>query len=413
MISYKQAIKKLKKFDLSTNSETILSKDSLYRICSKNIYSKFNYPASDNTAFDGFAINSNETKNATKFNKIKFKILKTIAAGDNPKIKKISKKSCIEVMTGAVINKPFDTIIPYEKSEVTRIKNNNYLIINEKVKKFNNLRFAGSDYKKGQIVLKKGDIIKPPDILVLKTLGIKHIKVRKKLKIIFFATGNEIVNKENIPNWKVRNSNGYYIKSFSKILPLNIIEKSILRDNDEKKFLKEINKNIKNKIDIIITIGAVSAGKHDYVPRIIKKFKGKGFFKGAKIRPGKPILFSKLNSNTAFFGLPGNPVSTAACFRFFVLPFIFRSIGYLGNYPIKAKLRNKFLKKKEFTRFIKGKITVSNKGNLEFEVFKGQESFRLKPLSKSNAWGQFNSGQARFKKGDLIDCHTTFGINFL
>ncbi len=413
MISYKQAINKLKKFHLSKKSEIIYSKNSLYRICSENIYSRSNYPASNNTALDGFAINSLETNNANKNKIIKLKILKTVAAGDNPKIKKISKNSCIEVMTGAIINKPFNTIIPYEKSRVIRIKNNNYLIINKKINKFNNLRFAGSDYKRGQLVLKKGDLIKPSDILVLKTLGINNIKVRKKLKIVFFATGNEITNKEKIPNWKVRNSNGSYIKSFSKILPLEIIEKSILRDNDEKKFLNELYKNIKKKTDIIITIGAVSTGKYDYVPRIISKFKGKGFFKGVKIRPGKPILFSKLNPNTAFFGLPGNPVSTAACFRFFVLPFIFKSIGYSNNFPFKAKLKNKFEKKKEFTRFVKGKITVSNIGNLEFEVFKGQESFRLKPLSKSNVWGQFNSGQVRFKKGDVIDCYTTFGINFL
>ncbi len=413
MISYKTAINKLKKFHLSTKSETILSRDSLYRICSENIYSKSNYPNSDNTALDGFAINSFETKYASNANKIKLKILKTVAAGDNPKIKKITKRTCIEVMTGAVIKKPFNTIIPYEKSKVMRIKNFNYLVVNKKINKFNNFRFAGSDYKRGQVVIKKGHIIKPSDILILKTLGIKNIKVKKKLNIIIFATGNEITNQEKIPNWKVRNSNGSYIKSFSKILPLKIIEKSILRDNDEKKFLNEVYKNIKSKTDIIITIGAVSAGKYDYVPRIINKFKGKGFFKGVKIRPGKPILFSKLKSNTAFFGLPGNPVSTAACFRFFVLPYVFRSIGYLGNSPIKAKLKNKFEKKKEFTRFAKGKITVSNRGNLEFEVLKGQESFRLKPLSKSNAWGQFNSGQVRFKKGVLIDCYTTFGINFL
>ena len=413
MISYKTAINKLKKFHLSTKSETILSRDSLYRICSENIYSKSNYPNSDNTALDGFAINSFETKYASNANKIKLKILKTVAAGDNPKIKKITKRTCIEVMTGAVIKKPFNTIIPYEKSKVIRIKNFNYLVVNKKINKFNNFRFAGSDYKRGQVVIKKGHIIKPSDILILKTLGIKNIKVKKKLNIIIFATGNEISNQEKITNWKVRNSNGSYIKSFSKILPLKIIEKSILRDNDEKKFLNEVYKNIKSKTDIIITIGAVSAGKYDYVPRIINKFKGKGSFKGVKIRPGKPILFSKLKSNTAFFGLPGNPVSTAACFRFFVLPYVFRSIGYLGNSPIKAKLKNKFEKKKEFTRFAKGKITVSNRGNLEFEVLKGQESFRLKPLSKSNAWGQFNSGQVRFKKGALIDCYTTFGINFL
>ena len=78
-------------------------------------------------------------------------------------------------MTGAIIKKPFDTIIPYEKSRVIKIKKNSYLIISKKIKKFNNLRFSGSDYKKGQVVLKKGDLIKPSDILALKTLGSKKL----------------------------------------------------------------------------------------------------------------------------------------------------------------------------------------------------------------------------------------------
>ena len=412
MISYKEALNKLSRSKLSIKSETILSKNSLNRICSENVYSRFNYPAADNTALDGFAINSNETNKANKNNKIKLKILKTLVAGDNPNTKKISKLSCIEVMTGAIIKKPFNTIIPYEKSKLITKNKIKYLLIDRKIHKFNNLRFIGSDYKKGQLVLNKGDIIKASDILVLKTLGIKSIKVKKKLKIVLFATGNEITNNQIIPYWKVRNSNGSYIKVFSKILPLDIKEKGILRDNDEKKFLKELNKNIKHKVDIVITIGAVSAGKHDYVPKIINKFKGGGYFKGAKIRPGKPILFSKIQSGTAFFGLPGNPVSTVACFRFFVLPFIFNSLGYCGDVPIKAKLKNKFKKKKDFTRFIKGKLVISKKGQSEFKVFKGQESFKIKPLAKSNVWGQFNNGYSTFKKGDLINCHTTFGVNF-
>ena len=153
MISYKEAIRKLYKANLSIKSEKILSEESLYRICSENIYSKINYPSANNTAFDGFAISSNETKKANKNKEIKLKILKTIAAGDNPNIKKIPKYSCVEVMTGAIIKKPFDTIIPYEKSKVIKIKKNSYLIVSKKIKKFNNLRFSGSDYKKGQIVL--------------------------------------------------------------------------------------------------------------------------------------------------------------------------------------------------------------------------------------------------------------------
>ncbi len=412
MISYKEALTRLSRSKLSIKSERILSKDSLNRICSENVYSRFNYPAADNTALDGFAINSSEINKSSKSKIIKLKVLKTLAAGDNPNTKKISKFSCIEVMTGAIIKKPFNTIIPYEESKVIKKNKIKYLLIDRKIKKFNNLRFTGSDFKKGQLVLKKGDFIKASHILILKTLGIKNIKVKKKLKIVFFATGNEITNNQIIPDWKVRNSNGSYIKAFSKILPLDIKEKTILRDNDKKRFLKELNKNIKRKVDVVITIGAISKGKYDYVPQIIKKFNGQGYFRGVKIRPGKPILFSKIKSKTAFFGLPGNPVSTAACFRFFVLPFIFNSFEYLADVPIKAKLKNRFEKKKNFTRFIKGKLVVSKNGYAEFQVFKGQESYKIKPLAKSNVWGQFNNNKEVFKKGDLINCHTTFGINF-
>ena len=413
MISYNKALKILYKSRLKIKSEKISLKNALYRICSENIYSKLNYPITNNTALDGFALNSKETINANKKKKIKFKILKTFAAGDNPNIKKIKKYSCIEVMTGTIINKPFDTIIPYEQANIIIQNKEKYLSIDKRIKKFNHIRFEGSDFRRGQIILKKGDLIKSSDILVLKTLGISKIKVKKRVKVIFFPTGNEITNNKKISPWQVRNSNGKYIETFSKILPIDIIEKNILRDNDEQKFNKELKKSIKNKIDLIITIGGVSAGKYDFVPNIINKYKSRFHFKNSKIRPGKPILFSKLNINTAFFGLPGNPVSTAACFRFFVLPYIFKSLKYLGAESVKAKLMNGFNKNKNFTRFIKGELKVSKKGSLEFRILKGQESYKIKPLAASNAWGELKDGKSTFKKGDIIDCHTTFGVNFL
>ena len=100
-----------------------------------------------------------------------------------------------------------------------------------------------------------------------------------------------------------------------------------MRDNDLIKFKKEIKINLKSNTDLIITSGAVSAGKFDFVPKIINSFKLKYYFKGAYIRPGKPIMFAKFKKNKAFFGLPGNPISSAACFRFFVLPFLYFSTG--------------------------------------------------------------------------------------
>ena len=155
MNSYKAAISKLNNNSLKIGSEIVSIKDALNRISSKEVIAKSDYPADDNTAFDGFAVNSKETKNTFQ----KFKILKTIAAGDNPYIKKVPKLSCIEVMTGAIIKKPFDTIIPIEDIEFFPSKQNaKYIIINKKIKKSEFIRPKGSDYKKGNKIIKKGDI---------------------------------------------------------------------------------------------------------------------------------------------------------------------------------------------------------------------------------------------------------------
>tara|TARA_B100000482_G_C12594775_1_gene292902 strand:- start:539 stop:1777 length:1239 start_codon:yes stop_codon:yes gene_type:complete len=412
MIQYKKALLKLKKNKIKIKSELISAENSLNRISALDINSPNNYPAANNTAFDGFAINSKETNKINNKNTIKFRIIKTLAAGDNPKIKKIYKFSTIEVTTGAIIRKPFDTVIPIEQIKFfpnsTKPK---YIIINKKIKKNNFIRFLGSDFKKGERIIKKGEIVNSQHILAFKTLGVRKILVKKKPKIIFYSTGNEISNKTKVPYWKVRNSNNYYLKSFLKNLPFNFIEKKILRDNDSIKFKNEIKVNLKSNTDIIITSGAVSAGKFDFIPKIIKNFKLKYFFKGVYIRPGKPIMFAKFKKNKVFFGLPGNPISSAACFRFFVLPFLYLSTGVVENKPIKSKIKNQLIKKKNFTRFIKGKLSFSKKGIAEFEVYKGQESFRIKPFTNSNAWGLFPSGKDKFKKGDFIECYTPTGIN--
>ena len=408
MNSYKAAISKLNNNSLKIGSEIVSIKDALNRISSKEVIAKSDYPADDNTAFDGFAVNSKETKNTFQ----KFKILKTIAAGDNPYIKKVPKLSCIEVMTGAIIKKPFDTIIPIEDIEFFPSKQNaKYIIINKKIKKSEFIRPKGSDYKKGNKIIRKGELINPAHILSLKTLGIDKVLVKKKVNIVFYPSGNELSDKKNIPSWKIRNSNTIYLNSLIKSLPVNFTVQKILRDKDQKLFKKQISKELKSKTDILITSGAVSKGKFDFIPSVINQFKLKNHFKGVAIRPGKPIMFAKFNNNKCFFGLPGNPISSVACFRFFVIPLLFKSLGLKAEKPIFAKLKNKFSKKKKFTRFVKGKLTFDKKGFVEFEVFEGQESYKIEPFVKSNAWGVFKDGVSVFNKGNLIDVYSASGLN--
>ena len=406
MISYNHSKKILKRAIIKIKDEKIKSIDSLNRAASKNIYSTVNYPSGDNAAFDGYAINSSHTKNIKKNSPQKFKILGLVAAGNRPYKKKIKKFDAIEIMTGGIIPKGFDTIIPIEQIVFFPNKNNKkYILINKKIKSYNHVRFAGSDYKKKEIVIKKNTIIQPNHILALKTLGIKNIIVKKKINILFFSTGNEISDNDNIPDWKVRNSNSHYIKNLNNNFLFNFKNGGILRDNHEKKFKSQIIKMLNSKIDIIITSGAVSAGKFDFVPNIIKSFTLSDYLKSVAIRPGKPILFAKIKGKQkVIFGLPGNPMSSAACFRFFVYPYIENILGLSNEKPLKAILKNDFLKKKNFTRFAKSKLNTTKNGKLEVEILKGQESFRIRSFVKSNIWALLPAGKNRFKKGEIVDC---------
>jgi len=168
-------------------------------------------------------------------------------------------------------------------------------------------------------------------------------------------------------------------------------------------FKSKIDKMMKSKTNIIVTSGAVSAGKFDYIPRVVKQFKTSHYFKSVMIRPGKPVLFAKIKQK-AIFGLPGNPISSAACFRFFVYPFIENILNLKEEKPVKATLKNDFEKKKNFTRFIKSKLTITKNGTLEAELLRGQESFRINSFVKSNVWTVLPRGQSKFKKGEVIDC---------
>ena len=341
MKSYSQALKILKKSKIIIKNEHIKSSKSLNRVCVENIYSNSHYPSADNSSFDGFAINSKDTKNLTKKKNKLFKILGTIAAGNKPSSNKIKRFQTYEIMTGGLLPKGFDTIIPIEKIFFYPSKKKpKFIIIDKKIAKNNNVRFAGSDYKKGDKIISAGEIINSSHILAFKSLGIEKIIVKKKPLIVFYSTGNEISEKTNIPNWKVRNSNIHYIKSLSKNLFFKVVDGGILRDNDDKFLKKIISKNLKSKYDIIITNGAVSAGKFDFVPKIIKKFKLAKYFKGVTIRPGKPIMFAKFkNKEKSFFGLPGNPISSAACFRFFIYPYLLNILGIKPEKPFKAILK--------------------------------------------------------------------------
>jgi len=407
MINYQQAIKLINKVSLNLPNEKISIPDSLNRVCAKNILSPSINPLSNNTAFDCFAVLAKETKGLSKKKVKKFKILKTIGAGDNPKIKNYQKNSSVEIMTGGIVPKPFDSVIPIEKIKYyPSEKKPTYIVVDHEVKKFSFIRFAGEDYNLKDVVVKKGELIQPKHIMALTTLGIRYLYVKKRPKIIFFGTGDEIVDykKKNISNWQVRNSNNHYITSFGKSLHYQIIDGGVIKDNEQSKLKEKLKKSLKSDIDIFVTSGAISAGKFDFIPELIKELSFKTYFKGVSIKPGRPIMLSKFKrKEKLFFGLPGNPISCAVGFRFFIYPLLCNSLGMLKEKKFKAQLINKYSKPKNFTHFARCLINVNTKGLGELQVLQGQQSHRVESFVKANCWGIFPGGKEQFKSGDIIE----------
>jgi len=407
MIQYQEALNLIDKVSLKLPNEKISILNSVNRVCAKDILSPSTNPSSNNTAFDGFAVIAQETEELSSNKTKKFKILKTIAAGDEPKINNYEKNSTVEIMTGGLVYEPFDSIIPVEKAKYFPSKEKpTHIIVDEHVEKFSYIRFAGEDYNLKDVVIKRGELIQPKHIMALTTLGIKDLYVKKKPKIIFFGTGDEIVDykKKNISNWQVRNSNNHYITSFGKSLHYQIIDGGVIKDNEQNKLKEKLKKSLKSDIDIFVTSGAISAGKFDFIPELIKELSFKTYFKGVSTKPGRPIMLSKFKrKEKLFFGLPGNPISCAAGFRFFIYPLLRNSLGMLKEKKFKAKLINKYSKPKNFTHFARCLINVNTKGLGELQVLHGQQSHRIESFVKANCWGIFPGGKEQFKSGDIVE----------
>jgi len=405
MISYRESIRLIDKISLKLLNETVSTVNATNRVCAEHVLSPIKNPSHNNTAFDGFAVLSKETKGLTKKNKKKFKILKTIAAGDDPKINNYEKNSVVEIMTGALMPDFYDSILPVEKAKYFPSKGKpTHIIIEEEVNKSSYIRFAGEDYNIKDVVVKKGELIQPKHLMAFTTLGIKEITVKKTPKIIFFGTGNEIVDykEENVPAWKVRNSNNYYLEAFAKSLNLEIIDGGIIKDEEPEKLKQSLNNFTNSDINLFVTSGAISAGKYDFIPKFVEDFGFKKHFKGVSIKPGRPIILSTFKDKL-FFGLPGNPISCAAGFRFFIYPLLRNNLGMLKEKKFKAKLINKYSKRKDFTHFARCLINVNIKGLGELQVLQGQQSHRIESFVKANCWGIFPGGKEQFKSGDIVE----------
>jgi len=371
---------------------------SLNMISSCNIYSNTNIPKFNNSAMDGFAF---KHSGLIDFIKKKYSIIGTLKAGENVNIFYKNKNSVVEIMTGANIPREFDTVI---KIEDTDYKKNNNVTFRKLVKKGANVRISGEDYKTDDILVKKGEVINTSHVMSLSAFGISSINVIKKTKIYIICTGKEISDDNNsIDDNSINNVNGPYLKCILKNLGFSVSYLGIIKDCEEK-FLNLIKSIINNdELILIISTGAVSRGKADFIPEALSKLKVNILFHRVNIKPGKPLLYAKMNSNIYFFSLPGNIISTVIGFRFFLYPFLRHINGMSFENPIKARLLNiSYFSKKDV--FLKAFFYFKN-ACLYVNILEEQESFKISGLLESNCF-VFLYSSIIYKKNDLVNIYS-------
>jgi len=404
MISFNQANQLVIENSPLLNSETISLSMASNRVLSEALISPASVPSFDNSAMDGYAVNSEDLITATKDNPVCLELAGITAAGDISDYNQVTKGRAWKIMTGAPVPDGFNSIIPVENTQLSADK----VTCFSSPEKGAHVRLKGQDFKSGDPILNQGRIINSNGVMACAALGVDEIQVYKKPSIAIFSTGKELVDDPKTPLklGQIRNSNKPFIQNWLSNLPIELIDAGTNHDQVED-FENDLQAQLDSGTHIIISTGAVSMGDFDFIPQTIIKLGGEIIFHKAKIRPGKPILFAKFPNGTLYFGLPGNPISAAIGLRFFVSSAIMTMLGLAPELPLATIANNAVNKKKGFRAILKGNAQINDQAQHETAILEGQQSFKIHSLLNANGWAVIGEDKDDLKQGDSLDFYPT------
>ena len=345
-------------------------------------------PPFHRATMDGIAISFDEYLSGVR----EF-IIEGIQQAGHPQQTLRSTKSCLEIMTGAILPAGSDTVVRYE--DIT-IKDNK-AIVNVAIERNQSVHFRGIDTIANQNLLYPGIRLTAAEIAIIASVGKHEVDVFSVKPFSVVSTGDELVPIETEPQpWQIRQSNGVALAS---ALSAMNIDANISHLPDDPKILEEELKSIIERHEVIILSGGVSKGKFDYVPAILEKLGIKKMFHHVQQRPGKPFWFGTGGSKTVF-ALPGNPVSTFLCFHRYIKPWIEAGLGIKPK-STKAILAEDYTFKPDLTYFLQVKIDTSD-GRLWAKPVTGEGSGDFVNLRNVDGFIELPSDRTEFKKGELF-----------
>ena len=395
MIPYARALELLLAESRALEGEWCRCSEARARVLAEPVHAPRPLPPFTNAAMDGYALASGGNVLAAGS---EYEIGGLIAAGAPPPADAAAK--VWEITTGAAVPAGLDCIVPVERVEQLgggRIRLRADLTCGQ------NIRQRGSDIATGQQVGAAGQRVDPALRMMLAALGVDRIKVGRRPRVVLLSTGAELIANPSLAlgEGQIYAANAPHLEASLYAMGAEVIADASLGD-DAQAFARQL-RDAATRADLVVSTGAVSMGRHDFIPVSLQAAGARLLFHKVAIRPGKPLLAASLHEGPLFIGLPGNPIAAAAGFRFFVVPVLRAMLGMPPETPLRVPLLESVRLAPGLRRFLKARLRYSAAEGIGLELLEGQESYRIGPLLQANAWAVLHEDASELPTGTLVD----------
>jgi molybdopterin molybdotransferase len=407
MLSVEEALEKVLQEVEVLEAEDAPILDSLGQVLAADIRSDINVPPLDNSAMDGYAVRSEDTRGASAESPRYLRVIDTIMAGSISH-REVAPGTAIRIMTGASLPAGADSVVQFENTDEEDQKAASpghppgRVGIRSESRPGLNIRPAGEDISKGNIALRKGTVIRPAEIGVMASLGLSHASVIRRPVVAVLSTGNELVEVGGpLPEGKIYDSNAYSIAGLVKRYGGIPRVLRIARD-DEAELVARLEEA--RDADMLLTTGGVSMGDYDMVKDILAR-DGRIVFWKVRVKPGKPLAFGKIKGRVRdipHLGLPGNAVSCMVSFELFVRPALLKMMGKTNfDKPMVEAVAEETFLNKEGRRLYDRAIVEKRNGHYYARLTGPQGSGILTSMSRANGLVVIPEGKI-INKGEIV-----------
>jgi molybdopterin molybdotransferase len=364
-------------------------------------------PAADRAMMDGFAVAERaavaDSEPAPSPVAV-FAVVETVTAGMVPQ-RVLECGQAARIMTGALVPTGARCVVPVERTSLLTDDGGAVERVSvplEFLKAQSHILSAGSLARRGDVLLPAGTQIRAQHIALLAEHGFARIPVHRRVEAAVLATGNELVHhSETPPPGCIRNSNAPMLQA--QLAAVGAVPRMLRTAGDS---LESLRRQIQLglRADVLLLTGGVSAGILDLVPQVLREEGVQQILHGVRMKPGKPLFVGVLRQSgrqCLVFGLPGNPVSSLACFELFVRPVLERMGGRTSLTALRAVLTRNFTVRGDRTVCQPVQLRLSE-GHLTAEPLAWNSSADLKSASDANGMAIFESERGEYGAGEMV-----------